>query len=219
MSVVARMLVFNETPAPKPDASNATRSLASIWFRASSLITLASLASSVAIRSASPTLIKVVRLKFVVLPTPAPLTRALAAPSKLADLPLHSGLAMVLRASTSRVFALITTPLAIPAVILDVTVWLVLAPAPEIKPDALARWRALKVAVCVASRLNCPLPRLLRSMVRPLLPVFSSATTVLVFVVLACTEAPAPSPPAPATVEVMFSSLPWALTDSPPPVS
>ena len=126
---------------------------------------------------------------------------------------------MVFSASTSMVFALTTTPVAIPAVILEVIVWVVSAPAPEINPDAFARWRALKEAICVASRLNWPLPRLLRSMVRPWLPVFTSATTVLVFVVDACTEAPAPRPPAPATVEMIFSSLPWALTDSPPPVS
>ena len=173
-----RIVVSARAPAPRPAASNATRSTASIWFFAcsSSTGTVPGLPSTVISASSMSTM--VFSVSKVLLSAPVPLTSALAEPDRLSPSPPSSGLLTTLSAPMSMSRPCRSTLSRTAAVTAETMVWELSAPAPEMKPAALARSRLLGCDACSAAISTVPAPRLPRSILLPPLAARISAVTV-----------------------------------------
>ena len=165
-SVCALSAVFTDTPAPRPAASKATFSKASMRLRAAKTAVASLLAwptmlifgAASTAESRLPTSTRVFSVSVLVLLAEAPETRALAEPSRLASPRSARRTLLSAVAETERAFTV--TPSAKREVTVELMVWVASAPAPEMKPAALARSSELKAAACVADRLTEPsLPR------------------------------------------------------------
>ena len=147
MSVVATMLAFTPAPAPSPTLVNATVSLTANTLSATSLNTWSSLGIPVTVSAAFGAMsTSVSTLSTVRSVAPAPLTRPPVSPLMFCVYgPLSTGLSVSAVASTSSPVASRVTPLPMSAVVSEVTVWPMSAPAPARKPPA-------KVVICALNR-------------------------------------------------------------------